>query len=51
VPVAVTLKKAVWPAVTVWLASFEVIVGAKAAAPLTVSIAAELFMLQIVALT
>jgi hypothetical protein len=32
VPVAVTLKEAVWPAVTVWLAGCVVIEGATAAA-------------------
>jgi hypothetical protein len=50
VPVAATLKLAVWPVVTVWLAGCVVIVGATADV-LTVSVAAVLVMLPVVLLT
>jgi hypothetical protein len=39
VPVVATLKVAVWPAVTVWLAGWLVIEGATSVLPLTVSVA------------
>jgi len=50
VPVAATLKEAVWPAVTVWLAGWVVIEGATGAA-LTVRVAALLVTLPAVLLT
>jgi len=50
VPVAATLKEAVWPAVTVWLAGCAVIEGATGAA-FTVRVAALLVALPAVLLT
>jgi hypothetical protein len=50
VPVATTVKLAVCPAVTVWLAGGVVIVGTTAAA-LTVSVAAALVTVPAVLLT
>jgi hypothetical protein len=47
VPVAPTVKVAVWPAVTVWLAGCDVIEGATAVA-VTVSVAGLLVMLPTV---
>ncbi len=47
---AATLKEAVWPAVTVWLPGWVVIVGATGAA-LTVRVAALLVALPAVLLT
>jgi hypothetical protein len=47
VPVAATLKEAVWPTVTVWLAGCVVIEGATGAA-LTVRVAALLVVLPVV---
>jgi len=49
VPVAATLKEAVWPAVTVWFAGSVVIEGATAAA-LTVRVPALLVTLPAVLL-
>ena len=49
-PVAATLKEAVWPAVTVWLAGCVVIEGATGAA-LTVRVATLLVTLPAVLLT
>ncbi len=49
-PVAATLKEAVWPVVTVWLAGCVVIEGATRAA-LTVRVAALLVTLPAVLLT
>jgi hypothetical protein len=50
VPVAATLKVAVWPAVTVWLVGWVVIEGATVT-EFTVSVAGLLVTLPIVLLT